>query len=177
MYAVVPHGNLKTFFSIVSSVTQKIARQFYPLLHHSNRIRCTGEYTRPEAYDKCPAAMIAFFLLPPPRHMRVNLERRTGSLRIAIQEFSMRVDRINPEPIPVMLPFETVSPVEYSLQVSPTKLAIFFPLVKRDRSSPISRTNRIAVNHPIPGRLLAILKAFSYRSFRQSCRRAVRKEV
>jgi hypothetical protein len=88
--------------------------------------------------------------------MRVNFERRTGSLRMAIQEFSIRVDLMNPDPMPVMPPFATVSPVEYSLKVSPTKLAIFFPLVKRDRSSPSSRINLIAVNHPIPGRLAAI---------------------
>jgi hypothetical protein len=79
----------------------------------------------------------------------VNFERRTGSLRMAIQEFSIRVDLMNPDPMPVMPPFATVSPVEYSLKVSPTKLAIFFPLVKRDRSSPSSRINLIAVNHPI----------------------------
>jgi hypothetical protein len=89
----------------------------------------------------------------------MNFDRRAGSLRIATQEFSMRVDRMNPEPMPVMLPFLVVSPVEYSLHVSPTKLAIFFPLAKCERSSPSSNTSRTAVNHPMPGRLLAILKA------------------
>ena len=79
----------------------------------------------------------------------------------------MRVDRMNPEPMPVIRPFRSVSPVECSLQVSPTKLAIFFPLVKWERSSPSSSTSLIAVNHPMPGRLLAISKAFLYRSLRQ----------
>ena len=62
-----------------------------------------------------------------------------------IHEFSTRVERMNPEPMPVMRPLCTVSPVESSLQVNPTKLAIFFPLVNRERSSPSSRTSRIAV--------------------------------
>ena len=71
-------------------------------------------------------ATIAFFLLPLARHMRENFARSTGSFRIAVQEFSMRVALINPDPMPVMPPFRSVSPEEYSLQVSPTKLAIFF---------------------------------------------------
>ncbi len=98
-------------------------------------------------------ATIAFFLLPLARHMRLNFARSTGSLRIAIHEFSMSADLMNPDPMPVMRPFRSVSPDEYSLHVSPTKLAIFFPLVKCERSSPNSRTSLIAVNHPIPGRL------------------------
>jgi len=105
-------------------------------------------------------ATIAFFLLPLARHTRLNFARRTGSLRIAIQEFSTRVDRKNPDPMPVMPPFCSVSPDEYSLQVSPTKLAIFFPVVKWERSSPSSRISLIAVNHPMPGMLRAISKAF-----------------
>lgn len=68
----------------------------------------------------------------------------------------MRADRMNPEPMPVMRPFRSVSPVEYSLHVSPTKEAIFLPVVKRERSSPNSSTSLIAVNHPIPGRLIAM---------------------
>jgi len=105
-------------------------------------------------------AAIAFFLLPLARHTRLNFARRTGSLRIAIQEFSTRVDRKNPDPMPVMRPFRSVSPDEYSLHVSPMKLAIFFPVVKCERSSPSSRISLIAVAHPIPGRLRAISKAF-----------------
>jgi hypothetical protein len=104
-------------------------------------------------------ATIAFFLLPLACHIRVNFARRTGSLRIAIHEFSMRIARMNPEPIPVMRPFRVVSPEEFSLHVSPTKLASFFPLVKRERSSPSSRTSLMAVNQPIPGRLRAMVKA------------------
>jgi hypothetical protein len=69
------------------------------------------------------------------------------------------VARMNPEPMPVMRPFRSVSPEEYSLEVSPTKLAIFLVLVKRERSSPSSRTGLIAVHQPIPGRLRAIVKA------------------
>ena len=56
---------------------------------------------------------------------------------------------MNPGPIPVICPFCIFSPVEYSLEVSPTKLAIFLPLVNRVRSSPSSRTNLIAVSQPI----------------------------
>jgi hypothetical protein len=70
-------------------------------------------------------------------------------LAMDIHEFSTRVERMNPEPMPVMRPLCSVSPVESSLEVSPTKLAIFFPLPKRERSSPSSRTNLIAVNQPI----------------------------
>ena len=77
-------------------------------------------------------ATIAFFFEPFPFHILVNFASRTGSFRIAIQEFSMRADRMSPEPMPVMRPLRSVSPVEYSLQVSPTKEAIFFPLVKRE---------------------------------------------
>jgi hypothetical protein len=89
----------------------------------------------------------------------VNFARSTGYLLMDIHEFSTRVERMNPEPMPVMRPLCSVSPVESSLHVSPTKLAIFFPLVKRERSSPSSRTNLIALNQPIPGRLRAIVKA------------------
>ena len=64
---------------------------------------------------------------------------------------------MNLEPMPVIWPFHSVCPEEYSLQVKPTKLAIFFPLVKWERSSPSSMTRRIAVNQPMPGRLLAIV--------------------
>ena len=103
---------------------------------------------------------IAFFLLPLDRHIRLNFARRTGSLRMAAQEFSTSIDRMKPEPIPVIRPFRSVSPDEYSLEVSPVKLAIFFPLVKRERSSPSSRTSLIALNQPIPGRLRAILNVF-----------------
>ena len=81
-------------------------------------------------------------------------------MRIAAHEFSMRVALMNPEPIPVMRPFRSVSPEECSLEVSPTKLAIFFALVKWERSSPSSSTSLMAVNQPIPGRLRAIVKAF-----------------
>ncbi len=104
-------------------------------------------------------ATIAFFLLPLERHTRVNLPRSTESLRIAPHEFSIRVARMNPGPMPVMCPFYIRSAVEYSLGVSPTKLAIFLPLVNRVRSSPSSRTNLIAVSQPIPGRLRAMVYA------------------
>ena len=80
-------------------------------------------------------------------------------MRIAAHEFSMRVALMNPGPMPVMRPLCMVSPVESSLHVSPTKLAIFFPLVNRERSSPSSRTSLMAVNQPIPGRLCAMVKA------------------
>lgn len=103
---------------------------------------------------------IAFFLLPLARHIRLNFARRTGSLRIAIHEFSTSADLMNPDPIPVMRPFRSVSPDEYSLHVSPTKLAIFFPVVNYERSSPSSRISLMAVNQPIPGRLREISKAF-----------------
>ena len=89
----------------------------------------------------------------------------------------MRVALMNPDPMPVIRPFTSVPPDECSLQVSPTKLAIFLPVVKWERSSPISRMSLIAVNQPMPGRLRAISKAFLYRSLRQSLRRAARKDV
>ena len=75
-------------------------------------------------------ATTAFFLLPLPFDTRMNLERRAGSFRIATHEFSIRVDLMNPDPIPVICPFRSVSPVECSLLVSPKKLAILFPLKK-----------------------------------------------
>ena len=147
-------------------------------MYHSRRIG-TREYAGPKAYDKRPGHRddSLFLAATSPPDTRELCEKHRGSLRIAVQEFSIRVALINPDPIPVMRPLATVSPVEYSLQVSPTKLAILFPLVKRERFSPSSRTNRIAVNHPIPGRLRAILKAFWYRSVLQSWRKAARKKV
>ena len=50
---------------------------------------------------------MAFFLLPLARHIRLNFARRTGSFRIAAHEFSMRVARMNLEPMPgiLALPF------------------------------------------------------------------------
>ena len=71
---------------------------------------------------------IAFFLEPLALHTRENFASRTGSFRIAIQEFSMRVALMNPDPIPVIRPFTSVSPDQFSLQVSRTKLAIFLPV-------------------------------------------------
>jgi len=40
----------------------------------------------------------AFFLLPVPLHIRLNLSRSTGSFLMATQEFSTRVARMNSEP-------------------------------------------------------------------------------
>ena len=111
-------------------------------------------------------ATMAFFLLPVPLHILLNLFRSTGSFLMATQEFSTRVALMNPEPMPVIFPFLVDSPVEYSPGVSPTKPAIFLALAKRVRSSPSSRTSLMAVNHPMPGTLFAISKAFLYRSFR-----------
>ena len=98
---------------------------------------------------------MAFFLLPLDRHTRENLDSRAGSFLIAIQAFSTRICRMNPDPMPVIRPFRSVWPVECSLQPNPTKPAIFFPLPKRERSSPSSNIRRMAVNHPMPGMLFA----------------------
>ena len=65
---------------------------------------------------------------------------------MAIHELSTSIILKRPEPIPVMCPFRSVSPVVYSLHPNPTKPAIFFPLVKRVRSSPSSSTSLIAVD-------------------------------
>ena len=168
LYAVVPLCNLKTFLSPPD-----------PLLPgNSHCVRCAGDDACPKTYYQHPGHCYNCLLLTasssPYAHELPKKDRR--SLRIAIHEFSMRVALMNPGPIPVILPFQVASPVEYSLGVSPTKLAIFFPLVKRLRS-PNSKTSLIAVNHPIPGALLAISKAFLYRSLWQSWRRYVRNKV
>jgi len=105
-------------------------------------------------------ATMAFFLLPLLRQTLVNFARRAWSFLMAAQEFSMRVERMNPCPRPVIFPRRSVSPVECSREVSPAKAAIFFPLVKREKSSPNSRTKRMAVFYPMPGRLSAMAKAF-----------------
>ena len=149
LYRLRSRNHLKNLYTVIP---------LYILRGDADHVRCARYKAGTKRTINIRAtATIAFFLLPLACHTRSNFPRSTGSLRIATHEFSMRVALMNPGPMPVICPLCSVSPVESSLQVSPTKLAIFFPLVNRERSSPSSRTRRMAVNQPIPGRLRAIV--------------------
>ena len=106
LYAVVPLCNLKTFLPPSDPyATCQL------LLHTVYRRLCMPEDAL-SASGPLPQSLSSYcrFLI----HIRMNFPRRIGSLRIAIHEFSMRVALMNPGPIPVILPFQVVSPVEYS---------------------------------------------------------------
>lgn len=87
-------------FIILSSFTLSLPGNSYG-------IGCTAEtmHARRRTMSIRATPTIAFFLLPVPLHTRINFPRRAGSLRIATQEFSMRVARMNPDPIPVNATF------------------------------------------------------------------------